>query len=177
MINLPKFIYHPDPLKTGAVIESSKICPCCDQARGFIYSLRIYARGLIEHICPWCIASGEAATKFAGRFVDDHPLTQLGLAKEIIEEVCLRTPGYESWQQESWLACCHDACEFHGDATQEELLNLDQDGIEALCEYAEVFSIDDLRDIIAEYEPAGSPAFYKFICRHCRKVRYHVDYH
>ncbi|PSM31378.1 hypothetical protein BVG81_005730 [Haliangium sp. UPWRP_2] len=175
-MNLPDFKYHPNPLKTGAVTESSAVCQCCEESRGFIYSLTIYASEDIERVCPWCIATGKAATKFDGRFVDDHPLVQAGLSKAIIEEVCLRTPGYLSWQDESWLTCCNDACEFHGDAPREELLNLDKAGLAALSADSG-YSLRDLPNMIAEYEPMGSPAFYKFVCRHCGKVKYHADSH
>ena len=176
MVNLPKFKYHPHPLGTGSVTESSEICQCCEQARGFIYNQAMHAEAEVERICPWCIASGSAAIKFDGSFVDDHPLLLAGLSKEIIEELCLRTPGYSSWQQESWLTCCNDACAFHGDAPREELLNLDQDGIEALSEDSG-FSLYDLPDMIKNYEPMGSPAFYKFICRHCGRIKYNGDSH
>jgi uncharacterized protein CbrC (UPF0167 family) len=54
-------------------------------------------------------------------FSDDHPLAQAGVPDEVIEEVARRTPGYNSWQQEVWLSCCDDACQFHGDAARSEL--------------------------------------------------------
>lgn len=38
-----------------------------------------------------------------------------------MEEVNLRTPGYISWQQEWWLSHCGDACEFHGDASIQDI--------------------------------------------------------
>ena len=37
------------------------------------------------------------------------------------------------------------------------------------------FTIEDLREIVKYYEPRGSPAFYKFVCRHCSRVKYDGD--
>jgi uncharacterized protein len=173
---LPEFKYHPDPVKTGAIAKSDAGCECCGRVRGYVYTLTIYAEDEIEHICPWCIASGDASEKFNGDFVDAHPLAQAGLTEEITKEVSQRTPAYESWQQESWLACCDDACEFHGDATTNELLALNQDELASLAKEVG-FSFEVLSDVITHYEPKGSPAFYKFVCRHCGKVKHHCDFH
>jgi uncharacterized protein len=176
MESLPIFTYHPDPVSTGSVAKSAEVCECCNLARGFIYTSTIYAADDIEHICPWCIASGEAAKKFDGDFVDPHPLIQAGLSEAIIAEVSQRTPAYESWQQESWLACCNDACEFHGDATKQELLDLNQDSLTNLAKDIG-FTFEVLTDVILNYKPKGSPAFYRFACRHCGKIKYHCDFH
>ena len=173
---LPKFVYHPDPIATGAVISSEEVCECCEKPRGFVYDSVIYAEDEILHVCPWCISSGAVAEKFDADFVDSHPLAQAGIADAIIEEVSLRTPGYTSWQQESWLSCCSDACEFHGDATKEELAALDAEGLKRLSDTTG-FPVEHLPDILKFYEPKGSPAFYRFVCRHCSIVRYHGDCH
>ena len=90
--------------------------------RGYIYTASVYAPGWYRDcICPWCIADGSAAEKFEAMFSDDHPLAQAGVPDAVIEEVTRRTPGFNSWQQEEWLSCCGDACEFHGDAPRSEL--------------------------------------------------------
>jgi uncharacterized protein CbrC (UPF0167 family) len=114
---IPAFRYHPDPIGTGSIKASDVVCRCCGQKRGFIYAGSVYARDpLRDSICPWCIADGAAAAKFDAMFSDDTPLAEANLSGEIIDEVTLRTPGYNSWQQEVWLSCCEDACEYHGDA-------------------------------------------------------------
>lgn len=174
LMNLPKFKYHPDPLSTGAIEASEAICDCCEQSRGYICTAGVYAEKEIEHVCPWCIADGSVHEKFDGELVDSHPLIQAGLPQSVVDEVSQRTPGYISWQQESWMSCCNDACGFHGDAQRDELLQLDEAGVIQLAQDSG-FSVDDLPEIIKHYQPKGSPAFYKFVCRNCGKVRYNGD--
>lgn len=123
-MELPKFKYHPDPIGTGNIKESDEACECCGKKTGCSYNSSIYAQEDIEFICPWCIASGEAAEKFDGLFCDEYPLVQAGLDESIFNEVTKRTPGYNSWQQEDWQTHCGDACEFHGDPKKEEIENL-----------------------------------------------------
>lgn len=173
---LPEFRYHPDPLSTGSVTVSDNLCRCCGQIRGYIYAASVYAvDDLEEAICPWCISNGSAAQKFDATFSDSHPLIQAGVPMSIVNEVTQRTPGYVSWQQECWLACCGDACEFHGDAPREDLQILEQDDLNRLvidlgC------SPDEWQALVKSYEPGGDPAVYKFICRRCRRPRYGADF-
>ncbi|WP_413816630.1 CbrC family protein [Piscinibacter gummiphilus] len=167
---LPSFTYHPDPLRTGAVAQSEVVCVCCSKARGFIYVAPVYAKDdLNERLCPWCIADGSAATKFDASFSDDWRLHKAGVPFEVINEVAMRTPGYFSWQSESWLSHCADACEFHGDASEGEVANAsDLTKIEWQREYD--LNEDDWKHATAGYVPRGHQAFYKFVCRHCSLV-------
>jgi uncharacterized protein CbrC (UPF0167 family) len=175
-VKLPEFRYHPDPLATGNVKPSKAVCRCCDQTREYIYAGPVYAiEDLDDEICPWCIADGSAAEKFDATFADGHPLAEAGLSDDIIEEVTRRTPGYTSWQQEVWLACCNDACEFHGDAPSVEVRALDGDDLDELLRALE-WSPTDWPDVARGYEPGGDPAIYKFICRHCGRHHYGLDY-
>lgn len=169
---LPVFRYHPDPLRTGAIARSDAVCECCGEARGYTYVPSI--AGACDVACPWCIADGKLAADFGAQLVDDHPLLRDGIAADIVAEVTLRTPGYVCWQQDSWMTCCGDACEFHGDATQADLASLDAAGLAQLSADSG-FPWDDLPDIIAEYSPGGNPAFYKFVCRRCRRARFNGD--
>ena len=171
---LPLFTYHPDPVASGVIAESEATCPCCHRARGYAYVLGPYGPGDHENICPWCIADGSAATKLEATFVDASPLARAGVPAEVVTEIEQRTPGFVSWQQEHWLSCCNDACEFHGDAPVAELRGLDAGGLQCLSEDSG-FSVEDLPEIIQHYKPRGSPAFYKFICRHCDTHRYSGD--
>lgn len=123
-MEFPTFKYHPDPLATGAIVTSNEVCQCCEQQNGYIYNSILYAEEEVEFICPWCIADGSAAHKFEGHFSDAHPLLSNGVPKDVVLEICERTPGYNSWQQEYWESHCETACEFHGDADKTDLLNL-----------------------------------------------------
>src|SRR5262245_14809170 len=100
---LPTFRYHPDTINSGVVKLSDQTCRCCEQSRGYIYTGPVYSeQELDEAICPFCIADGAAAQKFAATFSDDHPLAEAGIPAHIVDEVTRRTPGYVSWQQDVW---------------------------------------------------------------------------
>lgn len=174
-MDLPTFKYHPNPIATGAVKESDAACECCGQARGFIYTSRLYSAQKVEAICPWCIADGSAAKKFEGMFCDDSPLAEAGLAEEVIGEVSQRTPCFNSWQQQVWLTCCEDACEFHGNVSTAEVAAMDIDAA------AEAFhgrwpNESQFEQFKKNYRPGGNPAIYKWVCRHCAKVQLYADF-
>lgn len=172
---LPHFRYHPYPLGTGAVVASDKECICCGRVRGFIYVGPVYSTNdLNESLCPWCIADGSAATKLDASFADSYPLHQAGTPDEVIEEVNLRTPGYVSWQQESWLSHCNDACEFHGDAT---IADVETASKATKQSWLEEYKQDEAgwQRAIEGYRPGGDSALYKFVCRHCGQVLFGWD--
>ena len=122
---LPHYRYHPDPVRTGVVVEGDDVCRACERARGWIYTGPAYGDEDFERVfCPWCIASGEAARRFAVEFTDVHGLADAGVPDEAIEELLHRTPGFVAWQGERWLAHCGDACEFHGDLPADRLPSL-----------------------------------------------------
>lgn len=105
---LPVFRYHPDPVATGAVVESSAVCSCCSVARGYLYTGPVYSEDEIGPLCPWCIAEGVPGAMFTDAIgADDVPMT-------VIDEICLRTPGFVAWQQAHWLYHCGDGCEYLG---------------------------------------------------------------
>lgn len=174
-MELPKFKYHPDPLATGSIEASDEACECCGKSTGYIYSSILYAEEEIEFICPWCIADGSAAKNFDGAFIDDYPLINAGLTEDVVSEVCGRTPGYNSWQQEQWQSHCNDACEFHGDAEKEVLQALSGDALDSFLE-KEMIKPDIWVNILAGYQKGGSPAVYKFKCRECPEVIYTMDF-
>ena len=102
-MNLPTFKYHPDPLATGSVVVSDKKCLCCDRTTGFIYAGPVYAEEELDQaICPWCIADGSAAEKFAAAFTDESGIGdgEVTVSREVEEEVSRRTPGFSGWQPE-----------------------------------------------------------------------------
>jgi len=172
---LPKFRYHPDPVATRAIKQSATECACCGKSRGYIYVGPVYAvDDLNESICPWCIADGQVADKFDASFADSYPLSQAKVPDPVIAEVHLRTPGYVSWQQDHWLAHCGDACEFHGDASTEEVANASAD---TKAHWLETYRQDEKTWLWATtgYQPGGDSALYKFVCRHCHQVLFGWD--
>lgn len=173
--NLPKFRYHPNPIKTGAVRESDKKCICCGKVRGYIYVGPVYATDdLDESLCPWCIYDGTAAKVMDASFADDYPLNRVGISADIVEEVHRRTPSYVSWQQEHWLSHCNDACEFHGDASEDDVKAA---SAETKRLWLEEHKQDEKEWMCATngYRPSGDSALYKFVCRHCGVVLFGRD--
>jgi uncharacterized protein CbrC (UPF0167 family) len=172
---LPSFQYHPDPIATGSVKPSPTTCICCGQARGYIYVASVYCcESICKQLCPWCIADGSAAKRYDAMFCDDHFLIKAGLAADIIAEVTRRTPGYISWQGEHWLSCCDDACEFHGDVSREELRGLSGSALDRFIS-GTGWTATEVAACAEHYQPGGSPAIYKFVCRHCKQPLYGYD--
>jgi uncharacterized protein len=167
---LPEFKYHPEPLRTGSLEARPFTCACCGRRREYVYVAPVYCeRDLHESLCPWCIADGSAAAKFGASFADDHPLRKAGVPVSVVEDVSQRTPGYSSWQQEEWLTHCNDACEFHGDATVEQMRNVSEATKAAWCQHYGM-SEADWNHLTRDYVPRGDQAFYRFVCRHCHAV-------
>lgn len=173
---LPHFRYHPDPVATGAVIASDKRCLCCELSRGYIYMGSVYSTNdLDDALCPWCIADGSAASKLDASFGELSGKHRAAVPEAVASEVNLRTPGYVSWQGEFWLSHCGDACEFHGDASPEDVAAATAETKKAWSEEYEQDEAGWL-SATAGYRPAGNPALYKFVCRHCRQVLFGWDF-
>lgn len=172
---LPSFKYHPNPINTGAIETTKEECECCGKSRGYRATSTIHSVDEVETICPWCIADGSAAKKFDGEFSDSHPLFSDGIRKDIIEEVCERTPSFISWQQERWLSHCDDACEFHGDAQKSDLEALSGEELHKFLA-AEYIKAEDWPNILQSYHKGSDLAIYKFTCRVCRENQFYTDY-
>jgi len=175
-MSLPIFRYHPDPIATGSIIASDETCVCCEQERGYIYTANAYCEEELENaLCPWCIADGSAAKRFDATFSDSEPLLQAEVPEEVVEEVTRRTPGFVSWQQDEWLSCCDDACEFHGAPSREHLKALKGEAREDLLERMDL-SEEEWPEFLKAYQSDGGPAIYHFICRHCKQPKYGMDF-
>lgn len=113
---LPTFRYHPDPVATGSVVESSQDCDICNQPRGYMYVGPLYSTGDARNLslCPWCIADGSAAKKLDAEFTDVGWGVPADVPASVLEDVSQKTPGFTSWQQDHWLYHCGDACAFLG---------------------------------------------------------------
>jgi uncharacterized protein CbrC (UPF0167 family) len=74
-----------------------------------------------------------------------------------------------------WLCHHGDACEFHGDATREDLNALTRAEEAAFLRENE-FLIEEWPDLKASHDPKGSSiGLYKFRCRKCGFIRLGVD--
>jgi uncharacterized protein len=165
---LPHFKYHTEPLRTGSVETSGAMCVCCSRQTGYVYVAPVYSTHMLDDsLCPWCIADGSAAAKFGASFTDEYSLHSTGVPASVIEEVSQRTPSYSSWQQEEWLAHCNDACDFQGDATVEDVLNVSDQTKQAWFDHYSL-SQAEWDHITINYVPGGHQALHKFVCLHCR---------
>ena len=178
-LSLPTFRYHPDPIRSGSIVESEKKCRCCRQARGYVYTASVYSlKDLDNTLCPWCIADGSAHSKFHATFVDAEAFAD-GIPESVIDEISQRTPGYASWQTERWPACCDDATAF-----------LAPVGILEIRERYRELEGEILSQIIYEMQISGGaatrlltsldrdkgPTAYLFRCLHCERYRVHIDH-
>lgn len=167
MSEIPRFVYHPDPVRTGSIIESDDECERCGMARGWMYSGPIYAVDEIEFVCPWCIADGSGASEFDAEFTttDGSPSEVPG---HVLDEIVHRTPGFEGWQQERWLFHCGDGAEFYGRAGWAEVS-------------ASPGAVESLRtdgwpeDVLPSLRPDGDLTAYLFRCRHCGQFLAYAD--
>ncbi len=174
-IELPFFRYHPFPLRTGSIKQESFQCCNCGRQRDFAYTGPVYSPERLQGVlCLWCIADGSAAARFDALFCDPDPLIDSRVPESVVREVSERTPGYSGWNQETWLTCCADACEFHGDADQSELLGLSDNTKRQLCREWKL-DLPLLTAVIQGY-PFNCVSIFKFVCRHCRATHYALDY-
>ncbi len=143
---LPTFKYHPHLYEGDEVSFQHGVCECCGQEVDAYIDL-MYCRADVNCICLNCVASGAAAAKFHGDFVQD---AEPGVTDpEKIKELFQRTPGYCSWQGEHWLTCCEDFCAYLGTVGTKELEEMGIadaviDEYEARDEYA------DIRDVLVK---------------------------
>lgn len=171
---IPTFKYHPDPIKTGAFLQGkAHTCDCCGQQTDVWYEQPFFAQQDVECLCPECIASGKAAEKFDGEFVDECNVGEVS-GEEKLDELLHRTPSYCGWQQEYWYAHCDDFCEFVGYVGWDEIVKM---GIEEQIEknYDEEICGFDLEDIKECLTNNGSMQGYLFRCLHCGEYFLYAD--
>jgi uncharacterized protein CbrC (UPF0167 family) len=180
-MQLPSFVYHPEPISTGNIVPAKTECKVCGQNRGFIYTGPVYAKQreeLDNSICPWCIADGSAHKKFNAEFTDPAGVGNYGFWKnvpiEIIEKVAFQTPGFSGWQQEVWFTHCNDAAAFLGRVGYKELKDYGEEAINSLKEETRVPEKYWL-DFLQALDKDGSPTAYLFKCIHCGKFGGYTD--
>ena len=179
-MTLPTFRYHQDPIATGSIEPSSAVCRACGQARGYIYTGPVYADIELEDaLCPWCIADGSAAARFAAEFVDPAGVGDNGrwdpVPAAVADEVAKRTPAFTGWQQERWWTHCGDAAVFLGRAGHAELDSKWPGAIEALRNEIG-FEGADWDEYFRSLDAEGSPTAYVFRCRHCGALGGYSDF-
>jgi uncharacterized protein len=112
----PEFPYHPDPLKTGSVMESALPCALCGHRYGFVYTGPVFAADdfVDGPLCPWCIADGSAALRMRIEYTDVGADVPDDVPGRVLDEIAERTPGFNGYEQEHWLYHCGDGAAFMG---------------------------------------------------------------
>ena len=180
-MKLPKFKYHPAPLKTGSIIESETKCECCGEAKGFIYVGPVCSDEELDScICPWCIASGQAHEDFDAEFTDFDSIGNNGSWDEIPEQVkeiiACKTPGFNGWQPERWWTHCSDAGIFLGAAGKAEINEYDPSLVEHLKQESG-YNDAQWNVYLAALSKDDSPTAYVFKCSHCGVLGGYSDCH
>lgn len=179
-MSLPFFKYHPDPIKTGAIKKSPKICMCCRKKRGYLYIGPVYSEEpLKKGLCPWCISDGSAHKKFKAEYTDVEAIGNYGrwskIPQEAIEEIAFKTPGFIGWQQEKWWTHCGEGAEFIGYAGKKEIEKLGLDFINSIRSDSELIGIDEWNSYLNSLDKEKGPTVYVFRCRKCKKFGGYSD--
>lgn len=170
-IKMPIFKYCSQPLEAGLfeTVETPEVCDCCKKETSVIYSGPFFSEEEVEVLCPKCIASGKAAKKYNGIFVDSEILSST-ISEKYKKELCCRTPSYNGWQQEYWPDHCGDFCEFIAYVGWNEIVEM---GLANSVEFS-----TEVEDYSAhkEYIVNGSSCQgYLFRCLNCSKNILYVD--
>lgn len=177
-MEFPRFKYHPEPTKTGSIVPSTQVCPVCGESRGFAYSGIPYGVKEVEHICPWCIATGLAHERFGVEFTDIAGVGGYGqwekVPQEVAEEVAFRTPGFAGCQQERWFTHCGDAAEFLGPMSKAELERMGPEAIEAVLRGCEQEGVN--WGFFSKLAQRHKATAYLFRCHRCGQLGGYFDF-
>ena len=178
---LPKFRYHPNPIATGSIVQSSLECAACQLVRGWTYAGPVFGKFDDEPIlCPWCIADGTAHQLIGAEFVDPLGVGGYGdwdsVPLPVLEEICFRTPSFNGWQQEKWYTHCHDGAKFLGPAGIAELKALEPDAYDAIAQECGLLG-KELDDYMARLNADRGPTAYIFRCSLCGSWGGYSDVH
>lgn len=168
---LPVFKYNLDPISNEIIVKRKAICPVCHEETDYVYEGPFYSAYDVDDICPWCIKSGRAASKYDGEFQDSATCEDVE-STEYLDELVHRTPSYIGWQQEVWLSHCGDFCAFEKYVNWKEI----EDIVDELEEDLKVIERDyGLTREEIKRALDGRLQGYLFKCVVCGKHRLTVD--
>ena len=180
--SLPRFKYHPLPLRTEVFEhhEEAEDCHCCGKATNVLYTGTFESDDFDEDddedlfICPECVHSGAAAKKYNARFQDPEFCDGIKDSAKL-DELCKRTPSYDS-STPYWLSHCDDFCAlvviYIMDWEEIRDMQLEKEVSEDWVANNEL-GVKTLKEIKAGLgdEYVG----YLFECLHCGKHRLYID--
>lgn len=175
----PHFRFHPGAYET--VFEQEEgVCSCCGQNRSLKYEGPFYSQQSPDYLCPWCIASGQACETYDGELVGytdiegvspDPADPEPAIARELLLEVALRTPGYRAWQQPVWLTHCNEPCVFLGHADRQAV---EPFLTEVLPDIEGIYR-NDAQWMLERMSTDGMISGCLFRCVRCGEHRLHMD--
>ncbi|HYD00201.1 MAG TPA: CbrC family protein [Phycisphaerales bacterium] len=179
MYDLPTFPLFPDPVRERVFTKTANACGICNQDRAVLYAGPVYGKRPTRDrlVCPWCIADGSAAA--TGLFFNDSSTQSIGpgTARMTAADAALveqRTPGFTTWQDNHWCACCDRACIYLGEADAEDLKGRWSQAVPSLfadCNWPP----ERVAETVERFERGGSPAAYIFKCQVCSKLQGYWD--
>ncbi len=177
--SLPEFRFHLNPLQTGSLVAEEGECECCENFVNYLYRGPVYSEEEILSLCPWCIASGNAARKFSATFTSVESGSNK-IFKLLINEVEKNTLGFAGWQSERWLTCCDQPCEYLGKGGLAEMEALGVDAKESLSqsiikEAGYALNSQEAQDYLNILMKEEDPTAYFFRCLTCLKYHAYSD--
>ena len=172
---LPTFAYIFDNNKFFKLNTKFEKCQCCKEVNKYIYDGPFYSEEEVEVLCPNCIASGKASSKFDGIF---NEVGNEDLSKKSIELVTKMTPAVNSWQSYEWIDCCGELCQLYGILTWYEVRKLQiEDEVTKAIKMNEDYkflglSFNELKDEIND----GNINLIVFRCFNCDKFHVIFDF-
>ncbi len=180
-MELPKFKYHPDPVKTGSIKKSDETCECCGKKMGYIYSGSMYGRNTPENLCPWCISDGTAYEKYELEFasimpavIDPNNPSEINCSEKAFNELLHKTPAFSSYQEIEWPNHCEDFCEFHGLAKVSDVKEISEGEKTRLFETS-YLDEEELAHLVSGEDSEELHYFLKFKCVKCGELKFQFD--
>ena len=168
------FKYMSDSYLTTVFTEELFTCDCCREVKELKYIGPQYSSGSNDAIlCAQCIQNGEAVESGLVGFFNEIDLECVD--DNVSNEICYRTPGFFTWQDQEWATHCNDACEFHGDDSAQDIIDADESTIHIWMERYDQ-SRKDWESFMTGYVPGGDQGVYKFICKHCNAMVINWDF-
>jgi uncharacterized protein CbrC (UPF0167 family) len=172
---LPTFKYFPEPVREEMFVRSENPCQCCGKKRGLAYAGYVTSdEGSFEDaFCPWCIASGEVASKFSVEFIDRAAIGGHGdwdpVPDSVADELMKRTPVFIAWQETEWFTHCGDAAVYLGRAGGKELRGKWKDAVSSIRARMDMTDAQ-WEFYLEQLGPEADCTAYVFKCLHCGQL-------
>lgn len=171
---MSRFNYMSDDYLSTVFADESFTCDCCKKISNAKYIGPQYSTADNDaSLCPDCIQTGEAVQSGLVDFFNE--IDPECVDENVSSEISCRTPGIFTWQDQEWATHCNDACEYHGDATAQDIIKADEKTIQIWMERYDQ-SRNDWDTFMSGYQPGGDQGVYKFSCKHCNAIVLNWDF-